>query len=373
MKIFPLAFLVAWLVSGMINASAAFTIALDTPAVSVTPGNTVIFTGTLTNSDATKVFLNDVQCPVPAELTLQTNAFFANVPGILLPGESYTGPIFSVSVSGNAAPGDYTCTLTVKGGADILAAGSLAPADFTLTVVLPVVTIAATTPDASEFGPVSGVFTVTRTGGTGIPLNVGHTVGGTAVNGSAYGTILPSVVIPTGASSATVSVDPNANAIAEGDRTVTLTLAASAAYNIGPSPAATVTIHDKPADQWRFLNFGAAANTAAASDTGDWEHDEISNLLEYALSLDPKASSRAALPLPTLVDGYLTLSFVPNPSAADLLYVVEGSLDLTSWGTADVVMVTLANPNPPTLRTYRYQPTASPGAAFIRLKIDRLP
>lgn len=375
MKIFPLAFLVAWLVSGMVNTCAALTIALDAPAVSVTPGNKVTFTGTLTNTDpVAKLFLNDIECPVPAGLTLQTNTFFANVPGILLPGESYTGPIFSVSVSGNAAPGEYTCTLTIKGGADILAAASLAPVDFTVTVVLPVVTIAATTPDAAEFGPVSGAFTVTRTGGSGIALNVGLTIGGTAVNGSAYGTILPSVVIPIGASSANIPVDPNPNAIAEGDRTVVLTLTASGAFSIGANAAATVTIHDKPADQWRYLNFGAAANTAAASDTGDWDHDGISNLLEYGLSLDPKASSAAALPLGTLVNGYLTLSFVPNPTATDLLYVVEGSANLVSWSTANVDLVTLANPIPPTRRTFRYHyPGGQVSAAYLRLRIDRLP
>jgi hypothetical protein len=45
-----------------------------------------------------------------------------------------------------------------------------------------VVTIAATTPNASETGPVDGVFTFTRSGPTTFDLTVSYGVGGTATN-----------------------------------------------------------------------------------------------------------------------------------------------------------------------------------------------
>ena len=254
----------------------------------------------------------------------------------------------------------------------MVASDALATAGF--TVLSPAVTIAATIPNASEFGPVSGAFTVTRTGGTAIPLTVPFTIGGTAVNGSACATIAPSVVIPSGASSANVAVVPIPNNVAEGNRTVALTLAVSNSFNIGANAAATVTIHDKPADEWRVLNFAAAAGTAAASDAGDWDRDGLSNLLEYGLSLNPKVGDVSASPRAMLVDGYLTLSFVPNPGATDLLYVVEGSANLASWSTADVDLVILANPVPPTRRTFRYHaPIGTVGKAYLRLRIDRLP
>lgn len=375
MKGMRLTFALVWLVLGMMKACAALTVSLDAPTVSVTPGNAVVFTGTLTNTDGSaKLFLNDLLVLSPGGITLQPNVFFANVPGILLPGESYTGPIFSVATSVNAAPDVYACTLDVRGGADIFASDSLATAGFSATVVLPVVTITATVPDAAEFGPVSGVFTVTRTGGTGVALDVPFSVGGSASNGTACTLITSPVIIPVGASAAQIAVAPIPNNIADGDRTVVLTLTVAGTFTIGVSQAATVTIHDKPADQWRLANFGAAANTPAASDSGDWESDGVANLLEYGLSLDPKASDRAALPQALLVDGYLTLSFVPNPAATDALYVVEGSADLSSWGTGDVETVTLANPVPPTRRTYRYRhPAGTVGAGYLRLRIDRHP
>jgi hypothetical protein len=375
MKGTPLTFTLVWLVVGMMKAFAALTISLDAPVQNATPGNAVVFTGTLTNTDGSaKLFLNDLLVQAPGGVAQQPNVFFANVPGILLPGESYTGPIFSVAVAANASPGDYVCTLDVKGGADIFAADSLATVGFTVTVVLPVVTITATVPDAAEFGPVSGTFTVTRTGGTGIALGVPFTIGGSAVNGTACAPITSPVTIPVGASAAQITVAPIPNNIAEGDRTVVLTLAVAGTFTIGAPSAATVTIHDKPADQWRLANFGDAANTPAASDAGDWEHDGIANLLEYGLSLDPKESDWAALPQALLVDGYLTLSFVPNPNATDVLCVVEGSANLSSWGTGDVELVTLANPIPPTRRTYRYRyPAGTVGAGYLRLRVDLQP
>ena len=135
---------------------------------------------------------------------------------------------------------------------------------------------------------------------------------------------------------------------------VFLKLAPSGTGNIGANATATVTIHDLPADQWRLQNFGAAANSPAANDTGDWVDDGIMNLLEDGLNLEPKVSDAPALPQATLADGYLTLSFVPNPTATDLHYVEEGSTDPIVWSTNDVENVPSENTVQPTRQTFRY-------------------
>ena len=78
-----------------------------------------------------------------------------------------------------------------------------------LTNVLPVVTVVASKPDASEDGPVPGAFTISRTGDTATDLTVFYTLGGTALNGLDY-TMLPGfVMIPAGSASADVAVDPH--------------------------------------------------------------------------------------------------------------------------------------------------------------------
>ena len=71
-----------------------------------------------------------------------------------MPGETYTGPIFTIVLSGSASPDDYSGSVTMVGGADIFAEDNLQQSNF--QVSSPVLTISATTPDAYEFGPVSG-------------------------------------------------------------------------------------------------------------------------------------------------------------------------------------------------------------------------
>ena len=369
MKTSPLALVFALLISGMGDASAALLVSLNAPVVNAAAGVSVVFTGTLTNDSATdKVYLNDVECTVPVGLALKPNTFFANVPGILLPGEIYTGPIFSVGLDANAWPGDYAGTLTMKGGAGIAADNALATAA-AFIVLSPVASIAASVPGAFEFGPVSGKFTVTRTGATAIPLAVSFTMGGSAANGADFAAITSPVVIPAGAASADVAVVPIPNNIAEGDRTFVLTLAASGTANIGVNAAATVIIHDRPIDLWRFNQFGAQANTPPAGDTASWARDGIANLIKYGTGADPTVNGVSAVPRPTLVNGYLTLSFVPNPDATDVIYVVESSTNLTSWSTSEVDMITLSP-----ARTYQYRhPASEGGSAYLRLKIERLP
>src|SRR3972149_798376 len=101
---------------------------------------------------------------------------------------------------------------------------------------LPMVTIAATSPDASEVGPTNGQFTVTRTGATTSALTVNYAISGTATNGIDYSTLSASVTIAAGSATATVTVTPLVDALTEGTETVILTLSANAAYNIVGSP-----------------------------------------------------------------------------------------------------------------------------------------
>ena len=108
-----------------------------------------------------------------------------------------------------------------------------------------VVSVAATTPNASETGPVNGVFTITRSGGNlAAALSVPATISGTATNGGDYAVINTPFSIPANQTSTTVTVVPIVDALSEGNETVILTVQASAAYTLGAQSAATVTISD---------------------------------------------------------------------------------------------------------------------------------
>ena len=112
---------------------------------------------------------------------------------------------------------------------------------------LPTVTIAATTPNASETGPTPGIFTVARSGDTSAPLTVNYTVSGTATNGSDYNTLSSPVIISAGSPTATITVAPIDDSLVEGNETVIVTLASDPNYTLGTPNSATVTIADNDA------------------------------------------------------------------------------------------------------------------------------
>ena len=129
------------------------------------------------------------------------------------------------------------------------------------------VTVTASTPQATEAGPVAGVFTVTRSGDSSAPLTVHYTVAGSAAAGSDYVSLSGTVTIAAASSTAIVSVLPIDDAAFESNESVVLTLAADAAYSIGLPGAGTVTIvsNDLPPD----LVLNAVAVPAAAGADAD--------------------------------------------------------------------------------------------------------
>jgi hypothetical protein len=67
---------------------------------------------------------------------------------------------------------------------------------------------------------------------------------------------------------------------------------------------------------------------------GDLDGDRISNLLEYALHLDPLTSDAAGLPRVGREANFVTLTYTKVTTATDINYAVEQSTNLVSWTTA---------------------------------------
>ena len=109
---------------------------------------------------------------------------------------------------------------------------------------LPTLTISSPDATATEAGPTTGSFLLTRTGSTAAALAVNYTIGGTATKGSDYQSLPQSVTIPSGSSTVTIIVTPIDDSLGEGNETVVATLAADAAYTIGAPSSAIVTITD---------------------------------------------------------------------------------------------------------------------------------
>jgi hypothetical protein len=112
-----------------------------TPATQSDVGsNEVVFTGTLINTSPTdNLFLNNIQFDFIDEaddyLEADTNVFFANIPGILLPGETYSDVVFGITIAPATPPGQYFGVVTIQGGTNIFAANNLASPIFEISLL----------------------------------------------------------------------------------------------------------------------------------------------------------------------------------------------------------------------------------------------
>jgi hypothetical protein len=96
------------------------------------PGQTISFSGMLTNTGVTEVFLNGDSFTFP----LPVNDIFLFVaPPSLLPSQSFNGPILEVIVPGAAAQGLYAGVFNILGGDSPTAFNTLASAPFAVQVV----------------------------------------------------------------------------------------------------------------------------------------------------------------------------------------------------------------------------------------------
>ncbi len=129
------------------------------------------------------------------------------------------------------------------------------------------VSVAANDPTATETTGNDGEFTISLSDGKVAPtggLTVTFTVTGTATNGTDYGTISTTALIPAGQSSVIVPVASiNDDNIVEGNESVVLTL-----VSVSPAaPATQVTVDNSPAVVTIGDNDATTVSVAASDST----------------------------------------------------------------------------------------------------------
>lgn len=173
------------------------------------------------------------------------------------------------------ANGTYDVVPSLAGYGFSPAAASITIADTNVSgqnfsasqVVTATVTLTAPDAAAAEPGSDTGQFTVTRTGSTFAGLVVYYSIAGTATAGADYAALSGSVTIPSGASSATITVTPTEDSVAECPETVVATLATDIGYTIGFPNSGTVTIADNDLPAVSIIALGATVWENGGSNT----------------------------------------------------------------------------------------------------------
>ncbi|MCP5479763.1 MAG: putative Ig domain-containing protein, partial [Rhodanobacteraceae bacterium] len=176
--------------------------------------------------------------------------------GTATAGVDYTGNVASVTIPANAT----TATVTINPGVDAtvepdetviltLTAGSGytlgAPISATGTILnddVPSATISVSPASVAEDGATNLVYTVTLNQAAFNPISVNYTIGGTATNGGDYAATASPLLIPTGNTTGTITVNPTVDATIEANETVSLMLTAGTGYTVGAPNNATGTI-----------------------------------------------------------------------------------------------------------------------------------
>ncbi len=111
-------------------------------------------------------------------------------------------------------------------------------------VLQPRITVVATTAQASENGPASVVFTLTRSGSLADDVVISLVLSGSAQNGVDYAHVPATVTIPAGQATATVTIQPFADSSTEPAEVVELVVQPGSGYRVGTADRATLTIED---------------------------------------------------------------------------------------------------------------------------------
>lgn len=192
-----------------------------------------------------------------------------------------------------------------------------------------------------------------------LPLSVPLEYGGTASPADDLQKAPSSVGIPAGATGADLVLAAVLDAEVEGPESLEIVLAGSGGFpRLGSTASASVLIEDRPADRWAFDRFGGA--TTGTADGEDFDGDGVSNLVEYALGMDPTRADSPRLPDPSEENGFLFLPYEPDPRRTDVRVTGESSTDLERWNPDDVIR-----------GEDGFRTPLEDGGKYLRLRVER--
>jgi hypothetical protein len=148
-------------------------------------------------------------------------------------------------------------------------------------------------------------------------------------------------------------------------------------------PNIVINVAAKPYTAWRNQKFTLQerSDPAISGDLATPVADGVTNLMKYALHLNPHANGLSGLPIVGMAlgagtDKYLTLTYTEVDSATDVSYTAQVSGDLATWnsgGDYTALVSSTANPDGVThaVTVRDLVPVSSDNARFMRLTVAR--
>ncbi|MDP1579306.1 MAG: Calx-beta domain-containing protein [Candidatus Didemnitutus sp.] len=173
-----------------------------------------------------------------------------------------------------------------------------------------------------------------------------------------------------------ISVPLTTDALSEGAETFSVNLGQPliGGATLGATQQVVVTINDVLAGSFaafRQTHFtaGELADAAISGAAADPDADGLTNLMEFALGLNPRVASVANLPVVSRTGEEWVFTYTRPAERTGITYAVETSTALTSWSTSGVTHVRTATGATETWRAS--VPLSAGDKVFFRLKVEQ--
>ncbi|MEI7911860.1 MAG: cadherin-like beta sandwich domain-containing protein [Verrucomicrobiota bacterium] len=161
--------------------------------------------------------------------------------------------------------------------------------------------------------------------------------------------VVQSVRVTPVTSDANASVKVNGASVLSGTASAAIplvagnnTLAIVATAQDGTTRSYSVTIDNSSYGVWKsaaFTNPSDLANPAVTGELATPANDGATNLMKYAMALNPMASATGNLPTSSRLAGYLALTYRKSKAATDVTYTVQAADSLSgAWTPAATVL-----------------------------------
>jgi hypothetical protein len=138
--------------------------------------------------------------------------------------------------------------------------------------------------------------------------------------------------------------------------------------------AFSFTSGDNTYEQWRQVYFTSAelSDPAVSGETCDPDGDRISNLMEYALGLNPRVADVQGRPTTKIENGFLVLTCTRNKEAADVVLDAEAAISLAGpWSAAGLTQQVISDNG--VIQTIKFIDSVAVGveqSRFLRLTVQ---